>query len=128
MIKTFEKFTFELTDKEKEILPLLINGFRFYNKNNPIKEPEIVKKFNERNGNLKLSGVRLRKLVNYIRVNSLLPLIATSKGYFVSYDKDVLDSQIKSLQQRANSINACADGLKSLNLEMHTFLYSKNLK
>ena len=114
MIKTFEKFTFELTDKEKEILPVLINGFKFYNKNNPIKEPEIVRKFNERNGNLKLSGVRLRKLVNHIRLNSLLPLIATSKGYFVCYDKDVLDSQIKSLQQRANSINACADGLKKL--------------
>lgn len=37
MIKTFEKFTFELTDKEKNILPVLINGFKFYNKNNLLK-------------------------------------------------------------------------------------------
>jgi hypothetical protein len=114
MIKTFEQFTYELTDKEKEILPVLINGFKFYNKNNPIKEPEIVRKFNERNGNLKLSGVRLRKLVNHIRANSLLPLIATSKGYFVCYDKSIITTQIESLEQRANSINNCANGLKKL--------------
>ena len=114
MIKTFEQFTYDLTDKEKAILPVLINGFKFYNKNNPIKEPDIVKKFNERNPNLKLSGVRLRKLVNHIRVNSLLPLIATSKGYFVCYDKSIITTQIESLEQRANSINNCANGLKKL--------------
>jgi len=112
MITNFETITYELTDNEKAILPLLIIGFQNYTETNPIKEPEIVARFNERNIGLKLSAVRLRKLVNYIRSNSLLPLIATSKGYYVSTNKNVIASQIKSLEQRANSIMNCAYGLK----------------
>lgn len=111
MITNFEDVTYELTDNEIQILPILIKGFKNYTEKNPIKEPDIVARFNERN-NLKLSGVRLRKLVNYIRSNSLLPLIATNRGYYVSYNRDVIQSQIKSLTQRANSINNCADGLQ----------------
>jgi hypothetical protein len=112
MIENFEEITYELTEKEMKILPLLINGFKNYTENNPIKEPEIVKRFNERNGDIKLSGVRLRKIVNYIRSNSLLPLIATSKGYYISYDREIILSQIKSLKQRSFSIDNCANGLK----------------
>lgn len=111
MIKNFEEITVELSENEKLILPQIIKGFSNYTKRNPIKEPEIVKRFNERSESLKISGVRLRKLVNYIRSNGLLPLIATSKGYYVSYDKAEIDAQIISLRQRARSINNSADGL-----------------
>jgi hypothetical protein len=111
MITNFEEITYNLTDKEKEILPLIIKGFMNYTEENPIKEPEIVSRFNERNNGVRLNGVLLRKLVNFIRSNGLLPLIATSKGYYVSYDKEVVLSQIKSLRQRAKSINDCANGL-----------------
>jgi hypothetical protein len=111
MIINFEELTYELTENEIKILPLLINGFKNYTINNPIKEPDIVQRFNDRN-EFKLSGVRLRKLVNYIRSNGLLPLIATSKGYYVSYDKEIIELQIKSLNQRAQSIINCSDGLK----------------
>jgi len=113
MITNFEDVTYELTDVEKKMLPLLVQGFKKYTKENPIKEPDIVKRFNERNVGMKLSGVRLRKLVNYIRTKGLLPLIATNKGYFVSYDKSVIASQIQSLRERANSINDCAKGLEA---------------
>lgn len=113
MITNFETLTYELTDHEKAILPLLLVGFQRYDESNPIKEPEIVARFNERNNGLKLNAVRLRKLVNYIRSNSLLPLIATSKGYYVSNNKKVIESQIKSLEQRANSILNCSNGLKA---------------
>ena len=50
--------------------------------------------------------------MNHIRTNGLLPLMASSKGYYVSFDKKDIESQIKSLKQRANSINGCAEGLK----------------
>jgi hypothetical protein len=112
MIDNFEELTYELTDVEIKMLPLLISGFKNYTIDNPIKEPDIVSRFNERNYPLKLSGVRLRKIVNYIRTNGLLPLIATSKGYYVSYDKSIIESQIKSLRQRSFSINNCANGLE----------------
>ena len=69
--------------------------------------------FLENNGyKIRLTQPRLRKLVNYIRSNSLIPLIATSNGYFTTDCKQTIQEQIKSLQERANSIERCAQGLK----------------
>lgn len=114
-ITNFEDFTSELTDQELEILPIVIHGFRAYKKNNPIKSELIVFRMNEylknRGYKMKLTGPRLRKLVNYIRSNGLLPLIATSQGYFTTDCKETIAEQIKSLQERANSIERCANGL-----------------
>lgn len=116
MIINFEEITQELTDQELEIIPVLIKGFKLHSINNPIKEPEICKGLNnflERNGfEIRITGARLRKCVNYIRTNGLLPLIATSNGYFISDDREVIQKQIKSLEQRARSIQTCAEGLK----------------
>jgi len=53
----------------------------------------------------------LRKLTHFLRCNSILPLIATSKGYYVSYDNAEIDKQIKSLQERAAAIIESANGL-----------------
>ena len=115
-ITTFENYTHELTDAELEILPIVIHGFRAYKKTNPIKAELIVKRMNQfltdRGYKIRLTQPRLRKLVNYIRSNSLLPLIATSQGYFTTDCKQTIQEQIKSLQERANSIERCANGLK----------------
>jgi len=115
-VTNFENYTHELTDQELEILPIVIHGFRAYKKNNPIKAQLIVTRMNnylQENGyKIRLNGPRLRKLVNYIRSNSLLPLIATSQGYFTTDCKQTIQEQIKSLQERANSIERCAQGLK----------------
>jgi len=110
MITNFNEITTELNEIEKSILPLIIRGFSNYSKDNPIKEPDIVRRFNERS-EIKINGVRLRRLVNHIRINALLPLIATSKGYYVSYDIKEIESQVNSLKQRAKSIENCAEGL-----------------
>lgn len=116
-ITNFENYTHELTDQEIEILPIVIHGFRAYKKNNPIKAELIVSRMNEylkNNGyKIRLTQPRLRKLVNYIRSNSLLPLIATSQGYFTTDCKETIQEQIKSLQERANSIDRCARGLNN---------------
>jgi len=47
-----------------------------------------------------------------MRTHDILPVCSTSKGYFISYDKKVLEKQIVSLSQRANSIMSCAYGLE----------------
>jgi len=116
MITNFEEYTHELTSEEMEILQLVIHGFRAYKKSNPIKAELIVKRMNlylENNGyKMRLTQPRLRKLVNYIRSNGLLPLIATSNGYFTTDCKQTIQEQIKSLQERANSIKRCASGLE----------------
>ena len=116
MITNFEEYTHELSAEEIKILQLVIHGFRAYKKTNPIKAELIVKRMNvflENNGyKIRLTQPRLRKLVNYIRSNSLIPLIATSQGYFTTDCKQTIQEQIKSLQERANSIERCAQGLK----------------
>ena len=116
MITNFEEHTHELTSEEMEILQLVIHGFRAYKKSNPIKAELIVKRMNvflENNGyKIRLTQPRLRKLVNYIRSNGLLPLIATSNGYFTSDCKLTIQQQIISLQERANSIENAVQGLK----------------
>ena len=43
----------------------------------------------------------------------MIPLIATSNGYYVDYSKETLEAQIKSLKERASSINRCAQGLET---------------
>jgi hypothetical protein len=116
MITGFEEHTSELTAEEMEILNIVIHGFRQYKKNNPIKSELIVTRMNQYlqyNGyKIKMTGPRLRKMVNYIRSNGLIPLIATSHGYFTSDCKQTILEQITSLQERANSIENAVQGLK----------------
>lgn len=124
MIKNFEKITEELSVVEKFWLGKIMEALKRFGKSSPILSDEFCRRFNIdiqvslRDGlvgkemAMEVNGVRLRKMVSYIRSKGLLPVIATSNGYFVSYDKKVIESQILSLEQRARSIQASADGLK----------------
>jgi hypothetical protein len=116
MVHNFEDFTEELTPDELKLVEPLMNGLRTKTKDNTIKAPVIVKKMNEyalKNNLTKITEPRLRKLVNFIRVNGMLPVIATSQGYYVSHDKQEILDQINSLTQRANSILNSAKGLRN---------------
>lgn len=110
MITNFESITPELNEYELSLVGIIISGLKARTAENPIKSDNIVKSMSA-NG-YKISGVRLRKIINFIRTNALLPIIGTSKGYYVSYEKIDIQNQIKSLNERANSIIDCANGLK----------------
>lgn len=118
MVKNFEEITHDLTKDELKVVQLLIKGFANRKKDNPIKGPEAVESINKFiTGNPEFNGYhltepRLRKCCNYIRSNGLLPLIATTKGYHVSYNPDEIKTQIKSLEDRANAILSSANGLR----------------
>jgi hypothetical protein len=112
MITNFTEYTSEMSEDEKKILPILVNGFSKITKDNPIKAPDIVKKINDKYGIKTISEPRLRKICNMIRSKGILPLIATSNGYYCSYDKQEIMEQIKSLQERADAIINSANGLK----------------
>lgn len=116
MITNFEEYTHELTEEEAKLVPLLVNGFKTKSKSNPIKASDIVSAVNSKLSvyglKKKFSEPRLRKIVNLIRSNGILPLMGTSKGYYVSYDKDEIKGQIESLTQRADAIMTSASGLK----------------
>lgn len=109
MITNFEEITKELTEAEMQILEPLKDVLSKTNKKCPYLTDTILWQLSE----YKVTGVRLRKLVNYIRVNRLLPLIATSKGYYLSWDNEEIEREIKSLRERAGAINKAADGLES---------------
>jgi hypothetical protein len=117
MITNFESITRELTPEEVEILPFILKGLQGHRKENPIKAPEIVRQFNDflrsRGKKIRITEPRLRKFCNHIRTGALLPLIATPAGYFVSWDKNDILSQVTSLEQRASSISESARGLKN---------------
>ena len=116
MIKNFENITTYLNDEELKLISLLVKGFKSHSVNNPIKARDIITNMNAylkgKGSDYKLSEPKLRRYCNYIRTKGILPLIATSKGYYVSYDKAEIRNQIESLNQRANSIKVCADGLQ----------------
>ena len=116
MIKNFENITNPLNDEELKLIPFLVNGFKNHGEQNPIKAKSIIQKMNDflqgKGIVYKLSEPRLRKCCNYIRSKGLLPLIATTKGYYVSYNKEEIKNQIQSLNRRANSIKTCAAGLQ----------------
>lgn len=110
MITTFEHITEDLNKDELNLVTPLIAGFKNRTKQNPIKAPEIISRMKQ--AGYKISEPRLRKLCNYIRSNSLLPLIATSAGYFTSYELTDVQKQVRSLQERSDAILASAEGLK----------------
>jgi hypothetical protein len=116
MVTNFEDITEELSDEELFLVEVIIRGLSKRNKHNPLKSDEIVAIINKNKEKYKLktkfTNVRLRKCCNYIRKNGLLPLIATSKGYYVSTDKNEINKQIESLEQRASAILRSANGLK----------------
>lgn len=116
MITNFEELTQELSDEEKLLVPVLVKGFEKKTKLNPVKAPEIIKQINANKDKYGLkknfTEVRLRKLCNFLRTRSVIPLIATSDGYYVSYDREEIQKQVNSLTERADAIMRSADGLK----------------
>jgi len=113
MIEGFEKVTSELKEQELELANDLIKHFLTKTKNNKAKASDIVKGVNcHYNLSFKFTEVRLRKIINHYRSNSIIPIISDSEGYFVSYEKEDLEKVIKSLDQRSNSIKRCSSGLK----------------
>lgn len=117
MVTNFEDITKELSDEECKYIYLLVTGFQKRTKDNPIKAPDLIKSINKFVADnrpdikKKLSEPRLRKLCNYIRTHSLIPLIATSNGYYVSYDKEEIQNQIQSLMDRGQAIIKSSLGL-----------------
>jgi hypothetical protein len=115
MIKNFEEITKEMTEGEKKLVPVIIKGLSTKTKANPITGADIVSAINsqkDKYGIKLFSEPRLRKIVNFIRTEGILPVMATSNGYYVTKDRAELESQIESLTQRAEAIMSSANGLK----------------
>ena len=110
MIEGFEKQTKDLTDYEKRILlPLMIKGLGHHiGAENAITNSEICMKLSAKGYDI--NEVRVRKIINYIRNNNLVPrLMATHQGYYVTNDPAELYSYINSLSGRIAAISQIRD-------------------
>lgn len=112
MIKNFEEITCGLTSIEKKIIPVVISKLKQHSIKNPIKSFDLIKFINKETGVI-IAQPRFRKICNFIRSNGILPIIATSKGYYVSRNKIQIQNQIQSLLERSDAIAVAAYGLQS---------------
>lgn len=113
MITNFEEITQELTEDEKIYIQAIIDLFK-RTKDRPIKNKSIsAELYFYRNRKVNIAEARVRKLIHFVRVNDLVPcLVSTSQGYFVSDDPAIVESCIKSLRERCNSINEVKNALE----------------
>jgi hypothetical protein len=107
MLPGFEDITADLTQEELDLVPVFVKGFSDkIGEAKAITAFEICKALRDR----KISGARVRKIVNYIRMNKLVHnLVASSKGYYIETDPAKLAEYRRSLKLRARAINAVAD-------------------
>lgn len=116
MITNFEHITADLNERDKLFEPFVLAVLK--NATKPTKAPDVVEQVNYMVASqvdpseAKFTDVRLRKFVNYFRSEGIIPVCATSEGYFVSTSQKVLYGQIQSLEERASGIMAAATGLK----------------
>ena len=111
MITNFEKITANLTEEEMAQLPMIVDILRnFDKKEKAIKSPELCRRISFV-VNKKFNSVKLRKCISHIRKSGKLPVIATSNGYYVSYNHEEIGKEIKSLNERAAAIRQAADGM-----------------
>lgn len=115
MITNFESITRVLSPEEVGVILSLTRVLSSASYYNPIKADEIVRRVSghrDKDGKpVYFNQVKLRKLVNFIRSESILPIIATSRGYYLSYDRDEIAMQIKSMEERADAITNAKNGL-----------------
>lgn len=105
MLTGFEDITYELTDTEKELVPIFLKGFQKHiGKRNAITNNEIIKRLSIKYKNI--TEARVRKIINYIRNEGLLPgLAAFSGGYYITNDANDIRRYIQSLAGRENAIH-----------------------
>ena len=113
MITGFEEQTEPLTDMEREVfLPPIIKGLRVkIGKDKAVTNRDIVRGL-KANLNIKIGEARVRKMINHIRNNVIIPcLIATSKGYYIAETPEEVDDYIDSLYGRIEAITADAESM-----------------
>lgn len=111
MIINWEKYTHELTDKEKKIVPRVIQGIvKRVSKRMIITNAQMCEQLTKEGH--KISGPRLRKILNFIRSESIIRnIVASSDGYYIATTQKDLDDYRESINARANAILRNLNGI-----------------
>lgn len=116
--------TEKLTTEEKDIvLPVLLKALKKGSEEQPLVSDRIVKWFNENKEQIGMkssfTSTRLRKLTNYCRTFAIAPIIANSKGYYISDKKKDLIELKLSLVSRIESLQAVVKGIDDMMTELN---------
>lgn len=115
-----EKITLEERDI---ILLLLLKALKKGTEQQPLVSDRIVKWFNDNKQQIGMTtnftAARLRKLTNYCRTNGISPIIANSKGYYISNKKKDLIELKLSLISRIESLQAVVNGIDNMINELN---------
>lgn len=113
MVTGFEKETHELTDYEtNKVVPAIVRKIKHnYGAKRAVTGKVIIRELDGMG--MKTTAPRLRKMINYIRINNLVyNLVASSKGYYIANSPAECRRFIKSLDERANAIILVRDAMK----------------
>ena len=105
MIKGFSEQTSPMTEYETTVLlPVILQGLKDkQGKRNAVTNTYLVGRLKK--AGFSINDARLRKVINHIRTNDLLPgLIATSEGYFLAQSAQELMDYEDSLRGREEAI------------------------
>ena len=112
-VVTFEPQTTPLTDEDKAVAMKLLEQIQGLTR--PRNTNELVVYFNLVK-KISLTPPKIRAMIHYLRTEHHAPIIGTSKGYHMAKNQAELNDQIKSLEQRARSIQFVADALKLIQI------------
>ena len=113
MIQGFENYTASLTPYEKDTLvPAICSELkRCLGARYAIRNKDICRSL-ERQEYGKVSEARMRKCINYIRINGLVQhLLANSHGYYIATSVEEVQEYADSLKERAEAIWAVRGAL-----------------
>ncbi len=113
MIDNFELETAPLSKEEKELVQPIVNGLKTKIGESNCITAERMTAGIQNALQKKVTGARIRKIINYIRRHGLVyNLIASSKGYYIENDPEKIKSYVDGLRKRAEAINAVANSFK----------------
>lgn len=106
MLKNFESITSELSQFELEYVEYLGQWFMAnQGKKNTLKNQDISKMI-KLQFDRDVSDSRVRKVVQFLRMNGFPNLIASGKGYFYAENEGEIENWVISLRQRESAIKS----------------------
>lgn len=114
MIEGFIEYTAHLTDYEREmVVPFLVEGLKKrVGSTYAVRNKTMCQELKAR-GFENISESKIRKCINFIRMNGLVPhLVASQRGYYVATSIEEVERYCESLKERAMAIFAMRQALE----------------
>ena len=96
-ITNFSRETHELTLTEKALSNIVADVLQNTSYEKQKCNAEILAEVHFKSHlNVNITSVRLRSIIHYLRTEKHIPILATSRGYYISYDTQIIALHVKS--------------------------------